>query len=81
MRIEIGKFHHTVSRREVAFGTLFGTGVFVIGRKAIAEEMTREHTRQQEESERLQKLKENIGNNYVSGEGSQVFQDKEAYSH
>lgn len=81
MKIEMGRFHHTVSRREIVLGALLGTGVFLIGGKAIAEDMTKEQLKQQEESENLGKLNEKVGDNYVSGEGSQVFQDREAYFH
>lgn len=69
-----------MSKKDFAAGTatLLGTGVFIIGARAISEEITKQQIRAQEREEKLKNSEEN-SSSYLSGDGAAPLKDNPIY--
>lgn len=61
--------------------TAFGAGIVVIGARTLAEQMTKEQIKKQEELEEQKKTTDENNDNYLSGEASQMIQENVVYAH
>lgn len=77
--IEVMKFEiigHSISKKELAIGTATLIGpVFIFGAKSLVEQITREQIGKEQLSN------QDIPDNVLSGEASEIFKEDKTYAH